>query len=314
MIVAITGGTGFVGRGLTLRHLTAGDTVRVLTRRSLTQTALPQAVHLFYGDLTDSAEHLIPFVDQADLLYHCAAEIRDESRMQVVHVQGTKNLLSAGANRIERWIQLSSVGVYGRKSAGIVTEETPLNPIGMYERTKAESDQLVIEAAKQGTITLAILRPSIVFGSGMTNRSLYQMIAMIDKGLFFFIGKPGTSANYIHVDNVVEGLIRCAKMPEAVSQTYILSDRRTIEEFVSTICRVLGKKTPTVRLSESVVRWGVRRISFFRKMPLTPSRIDALTTRVSYSSIKIMKELKYTHQVSVEDGLRQLVGEWKRAK
>ena len=57
------------------------------------------------------------------------------------------------------------------------------------EKTKAESDQLVMNAARKGTFTYSILRPSNVFGPTMTNQSLFQMIEMISKGLFFFIGK-----------------------------------------------------------------------------------------------------------------------------
>ena len=40
------------------------------------------------------------FITNIDVLYHCAAEIRDESNMHNINVQGTKNLIKTSANEI----------------------------------------------------------------------------------------------------------------------------------------------------------------------------------------------------------------------
>jgi nucleoside-diphosphate-sugar epimerase len=286
MIVAITGGTGFIGKRLVLRHLMEGNTVRVLTRRSANDTG-------------------------ADLLYHCAAEINRPDLMQKVHVQGTRNLIEAANGKVGRWIQLSSVGVYGSNLNSIVTEDTLLNPVGIYETTKAESDNLVIEAAARGAITFSMLRPSNVFGEEMTNRSLYQLISIIDKGLFFFVGKPGASANYIYIDNVIEGLIRCGKLSEAKGRIYNLSDWKSMEEFVSVISAELGKPTPRLRIPEGLSRFIALFSSALPGIPITSSRVDAFTNRCIYATDRIEKELQYKHLVPMERGLIRLIKAWK---
>jgi nucleoside-diphosphate-sugar epimerase len=311
MIVAVTGGTGFIGRRLVNKHLEEGDTVHLLTRREPGCAALPDRVILYREDLTKDAKNLLPFIKGIDLLYHCAAEINNPSLMHNVHIRGTGNLIEAARGKIGRWVQLSSVGVYGPHSRGIVTEETPLNPVGIYEKTKSESDQLVIDAARKGAFTYSILRPSNVFGTTMINPSLFQMITMIDKGLFFFVGKPGASANYIHVDNVVEGLVQCSKMDAAKGRIYNLSDYRTIDEFVAIIADELRKPVPKLRLPEMPVRWVAKLCGRLPHFPLTESRVNALTNRSSYSTERIQNELEYIHQVSMEDGLRQMVKAWK---
>ena len=313
MHVGITGGTGFIGQALVLRHLAGGDTVRLLTRRSSCDMALLNSVQVFHGDLTGSVDFLIPFVDGVDVLYHCAGEIKDQAKMHSVHVTGTKNLCAAANGRIGHWVQLSSVGAYGPQYTGIVTEETPLNPVGIYEKTKAESDQIVINAARDNAFTYSILRPSNVFGPTMTNHSLFQMITMIDKGLFFFIGKPGALANYIHVDNVVEGLVLCGKMDTAKGRIYNLSDHRTIEEFVAIIADELCKPAPRLRLPEMPVRWMAMLCGRLPSFPLTGSRVNALTNQSAYSIERIQHELGYAHKVSMEEGLRQMVKVWKQA-
>lgn len=312
MIVGITGGTGFIGKALSLRHLSEGDTVRILTRHAESDLGLSRFVECFQGDLTVPSSILKSFVDGVDVLYHCAGEVKKLEKMQDVNVLGTRNLCIAADRKIGHFVQLSSVGVYGYHKEGFITEDTPLTPANLYEKTKALSDQVVIEASKNGAFTHSILRPSNVFGPDMSNQSLFQMTAMIKKGLFFFIGQPGASANYIHVDNVVEGLLLCGKMQGAKGQIYNLSDHRTMEEFVAIITNTLGKPFPKLRLPINLVRCIIKFCRKVPRFPLTESRIDGLTNRSIYSIEKIQNDLGYIHQMSMEDGIRQLVMAWKR--
>lgn len=306
MIVAITGGTGFIGRKLIQHHLAQGDEVRVLTRRTSTETN----VQWHHGDLCSTSD-LTPFVDNVDVLYHCAGEIRNEAHMQPLHIEGTQRLIATAAGRIGRWVQLSSVGAYGRQRTGIVTEKTELKPLGMYEITKVKSDDLVCIASFNGAFAHTILRPSNVYGAEMSNQSLFSLINMIDRRRFLFIGEPGSFANYIHVDNVVAALTLCATHPEVTNQVYNLSDHRTMEHFVAIIAESLGRLTPRLRLPEGIVRASAKLLSGIPGFPLTESRIDALTGRAIYSTEKIENELAYRHPVSMEVGLNELVQTWQ---
>jgi len=313
MIVAVTGGTGFIGRKLVLRHLARRDNVRVLSRRAPSEAGLPDAVDIHRGDLAGKIENLQSFVGGVDVLYHCAGELRDSSCMHAIHVAGTQKLVDAAAGQVGHWVQLSSVGAYGPISWGVITEATPENPFGAYEVTKTESDRLVSAAAASGAFSCTILRPANVFGPSMPNRSLFSMVAMIERGLFFFIGKPGASANYIHVDNVVEGLVLCGSKPAAKGRVYNLSDFLTIEEFVTVIANALGKAPPSMRLPEAPMRFATRLVGKLPGFPLSESRINALVNRSVYSIMRIQHELGYMHPVSMEKCLRQFVTEWKRA-
>lgn len=310
MKIAITGGTGFIGRRLVLRHVAHGDDVRVLSRRKSAGDALSNAARLFQGDLTNPVD-LRPFLDGADVLYHCAAEITDPTRMTAVHVDGTRALLSAASGRIGRWVQLSSTGAYGPRRSGVVTEKTDLQPDSVYETTKVKSDALLGAAAQSGGFSHVIVRPSNVYGPDMTNRSLFGLIGIIARGLFFFIGKVGASANYIHVDNVIDAVMLCGRVPEAARRIYNVSDHRTLEHFVGLVCASLGRRDPRARLPEALVRACVAVMPPFS---LTKSRIDALTNRVVYSNDKIETELGYRLAVPMETGVRELVEAWKRQR
>lgn len=309
MQVSVTGATGFIGRRLVRYYEDRGATVHILSRRNI---QLTNRGKIFQYDLAScDASDLVSFVEASDIVYHCAAELNDESRMWQVNVEGTRKLLDVAAGRAGRFVHLSSTGVYGAQSNGIVDESAQINPQNPYEKSKAEADRQVLEFAKAGKLSCCLLRPSNVYGSDMSNQSLFQLISMINRGRFFFIGRAGAIMNYIHVDNVLEALICCgtARLPEN-GAAYIVSDYCTLERLVAIISAALGKPEPRFRLSESLVRAGVALAENLSNIPLTQSRVDALTGRAVYSSEHIQHELGYRHQITLEQGFEELVTKW----
>lgn len=304
--IAVTGATGFIGSKLAIRHLEQGDEVRVLSRRMSGQAGNLEGARYFQGDLTGNAD-LRDFVEDVDVLYHCAGEIRDTSRMAALHVTGTQRLIDAASGQVGRWVQLSSTGTYGQRRDGVVTESSTLQPRGVYEETKLRSDELVQNCAARGAFQHVILRPSIVYGAAMPNQSLNGLITMIRRGWFFYIGKPGASANYIHVNNVVHAMSLCALSPQASGQIYNLSDYRTLETFVACIAKAMSSDVPKLRLPEAPVRMLAALLRNVPGVPLTSSRVEALTTRASYAIDKIQRELGYQHVVTMESGLQEMV-------
>src|SRR3989344_6020117 len=309
MRVAITGGTGFIGHRLAMFHLERGDRVRLLSRRQA--TGFEGRADVFRADLADPNADLRSFVEGSDILYHCAGHLTEESHMHAVHVEGTRRLVKAATGRIGRWVQLSSVGAYGLRYDGVVREDTPEAPQGVYETTKAQGDVLVAAAAAEGAFEHASLRPSIIYGPEMTNRSLFQLIGMIARGLFFFIGPPGAIVNYVHVQGVVAALIACGTRAEARGRTYILSDDRSLEEAVRAIATALGRPAPRLRLPSGPVLLFAQLAGRIPGFPLSESRVRALTKRVKYGGSRIEKEVGYHHPVTLEQGLRELVECWR---
>lgn len=309
MIVAITGARGFIGRRLAAAHVARGDEVRVLTRGH--GGSVPQGCERFVGDLAVPDALPAGFVVGADVLYHCAAELHDESLMQAVNVDGTSRLLDLAAGRVRRWAQLSSVGIYGCRRTGEVREDAAPNPANAYERTKAEADRLVVAAAERGGFEWTMLRPSNVYGPDMPNASLRQLAAAVRRGLFFFIGTPGAAANYVHVDNVVAALVLCGTHPRAAGQVFNVSDWCTFEDFVGTVAAACGVPAPRCRLPEAPLRMLATAFSWLSANPLTTARIDAMTGRATYPTDRIMAELGYVPVVRMEEGVALAVAAWE---
>ena len=297
MIIAITGGSGFIGSLLVDRHLKHDDQVRLLTRNARVER---KNVQYFLGDLSNPSVDLSDFLDGVDILYHCAGEVSNESLMQELHVNGTQRLADAAQGQIGRWVQLSSVGAYGVCRDGTITEDSEGRPFGVYERTKTESDKIVINSG----IPFVILRPSNVFGIKMTNQSLFQLIDMVNKGLFFYLGKRGVLINYIDVEDVVEALFLCGNRDNALGEIYNLSQTIEIEKMVLSFSLGLGVEGRFLRLPEFPIRALVKIFAIFPKFPLTTTRIDALTCRCTYKSNKIMEELDFKFKSTLEESFQ----------
>lgn len=313
MQVAITGGRGFIGSILVKHHLQHGDDVRILTRKveSHPDDSSTQ-LEIYHADLTKQSKVLNDFVDGVDVLYHCAGESNNEDLMYQTHVEGTKYLIAVAAGKIGRWVQLSSVGVYGQQFKGSVREDSELKPVGTYETTKMLSEQLVMDAGNEKSFSWIILRPSTVYGSTMTNQSLHQLVSRINRSQFFFIGRAGASANYIHVDNVIQALYLCASCESRyLGSVYNVSDYVHLEDFVTMISDNLGLANISLRIPEWPIRFITRILENIPGFPLTTSRIDALTNRANYPITKISNDLGYQAVVSMQEGIRQFITSWK---
>ncbi len=314
MKIAITGGSGFIGRDLINALLEKKHSVKVLTRNKETKNKINEAVDLYIGDLLDDNFVFDEFLEGVDILYHCAGILQEGDYLYETNVLGTKRLLEAAFGKIQHWVQLSSIGVYGKHKNGVVTVENAINPTNLYEKTKAEADKLVIEKSKEGKFTYSILRPSNVYGNYMKNQSLFKMIEMINRRFFFYIGNKRAIANYIHVNNVVESLILCGERKEAENEIFNISDHAKLETIVNVISKKLNKKTSILVFPKFILKIIATISMNWRKWPLTLSRIDALTNCTIYSNDKIERILGYIHLVSIEDGFGQLADYWKNMK
>jgi len=218
--------------------------------------------------------------------------------MQELHVNGAQRLVDAAQGKIDRWAQLSSVGVYGVCRDGTITEDSKEQPFGIYEQTKTKSDKIV----KNSGIPCVILRPSNVFGIDMPNQSLRGLLRTIQKGLFFFIGKENKSlVNYVHVADVVEALMCCGSDDKALGEIFNLSQSATVEKMITSFASGIGSDKKILRFPEVFVRVIVSIFGKIPRFPLTSSRVDALTGRCVYNSTKVQKILGFKYSMTLEE-------------
>jgi len=127
---------------------------------------------------------------------------------------------------------------------------------------------------------------------------------MINKGLFFYLGRKGALANYIAVEDVVEALFLCGNRGNALGEIYNLSQTIEIEKMVLSFSIGLGIEGKFLRLPEFPVRVLAKVFTIFSRLPLTTTRIDALTSRCIYKSNKIIEELNFEFKSTLEESFQ----------
>lgn len=303
-LMLITGASSFIGAAFLKRALTMGWHIRVLTRKSINWPSQP-GLEVVDGDLV-STQDWSRIVADVHVIVHTAAEIKDSALMQAVNVVGPTQLLNAAVNAgVKLWVQLSSVGAYGVVKEGVVSEDWSDHPAGPYEVSKSEFDEVLKRTSSDEGINICILRPSNVYGPGMRNQSIWQMINAIRKGIFAFIGSPGASANYVHVNDVVQALELCVERPQAANQIYIVSAWATMEDMVSALSAGAGVAPPKHRMPLLLARCLAGLFKWMPRWPLTLSRVHAMSIRSRYSTEKIERELGWRLSVPVKEGMQK---------
>lgn len=200
MTACVTGASGMIGRRIVQKLLARGCQVRALTRRDYVN----QHVQVFKAGLSDEVQ-LEQFICGADMVFHCAAELTDESKMQEVNVLGTEKIVKLiNRHRIRYFCHLSSAGVVGRTTQEWVDESTPCKPQNIYEQTKLEAETIA-RAPIEGCSTV-ILRPTNVVDENHLGELSLPINGSFKSRLKAFV-KGGECAHIVHAEDVAEAAI-----------------------------------------------------------------------------------------------------------
>ena len=315
-IVCVTGGNGFIGKKLIEKLSKTGCCIRAITRKK--NAIFPSNVNVFIGDLTDANLSLTKFIEDCDILYHCAGETNYKQQMSLLHIDGTKKLIQAVENEFKltkkklHWIQLSSCGAYGPPNncdveiKRTITETSETSPTNEYEITKTKSDEMVIETSNNN-FEYTILRPSNVIGPSMTNQSIYKLIQLVNSGYFFFIGKKDAISTYVHVDDVVQALMIISCNPNSKNEIFNISYDCSWEDLLKKISYLLNVKMLPVRIPFKFIQIPAKLIKLtFGKFVNVP-RLDPFAYRTKYSTKKIESFLNFKFSKPMPDSIEDLI-------
>lgn len=223
--ILVTGGCGFLGKYLV--HEFAREDVVTL---GLSQDDMLQC------DLSVAEPR---FDDRFDTVIHAAGNITEEHAI-AVNLDGTKRLCKALSSRPPRqFVFISSVAVYGKESGTEIDESCLTRPTSNYGQSKLAAEQYLTAWSKEYGVTLSILRPSLIVGTGMKG-TLGRMAKGIDEGYYFHIQGNEARRSVIHAKDVAS----LARAIAPTGGTYNLSDgtNPTVHELAEAIARRIGHK------------------------------------------------------------------------
>ncbi|MBX6362526.1 MAG: NAD-dependent epimerase/dehydratase family protein [Gemmatimonadetes bacterium] len=254
----LTGATGFIGSRLARRLAERGWRLRCLVREGSRTAALTElGAELVRDELTDAAV-LTAAMEGADLAYHLAAVyelgVVDAAEMERTNVQGTRAFLDAVARAgVPRAVYVSTTVALGPVPKGRGDETTVHTgaPRSVYERTKLEAHRLARAAQARG-LPLVIACPANVYGPGDEGPN-GRFIRDVLRGRLPGLPTRPSWFSYVHVDDVVDGLVRIGERGEP-GATYVLSgEDASLNDFARRIAALAGRRAPLLRFPPAAI-------------------------------------------------------------
>ena len=179
MTVLVTGGAGYIGGHMVLGLMDAGEKAVVLDNLSTGFAwAVPEGVELVVGDFGDAelVSRLIA-AKGIDAIAHFAAKIvvpesvADPLGYYLNNTANARTLIECAVKGgVRHFIFSSTAAVYGETSLEPVTEETPLNPISPYGRSKLMVEWMLEDTARAHDLSYVALRYFNVAGADPKGR------------------------------------------------------------------------------------------------------------------------------------------------
>ncbi len=318
----ITGVTGLIGGRLAERLVAEeGVQVRGLARNiDRGRWLAERGVELVAGDITDPVA-VEKAIRGCHLVFHAAAWVgEDGTREQVwaVNVDGTRNVVNAAlAAHVERFVHLSSCAVYGSLQRFNIDETTPTRKRGnLYADSKIEAEEIVFEAWREHGLPVVSARASQVYGPRSYQFTI-RPVEVIKAGKMVLIDGGRHFCKPVFIDNLVDGLILCAKVDAAVGEAFNLTDGEPVpwRDFFGAYGRMLGIESfPSVPYP---VAWLIGLLNEVKaglkgkKASLNRKAVSALRSSNSFSNQKARQVLGWTPRVNLDEGMK-LTEAWLR--
>jgi nucleoside-diphosphate-sugar epimerase len=229
--VLVTGATGFVGGRLAeILCLREGWDVQALVHNPSHASRLARLpVKMVMGDLGNESD-VARIVEGCDAVVHCAiGNTWGASKTNFdVTVRGTERLAAAAlAQRVSRFVHLSTFAVHDLSKPGVLDDSSPVNPPAgnEYSNNKALAEQVIRQAAGRGLAALT-LRLANVYGPFSTIH-VTRPVTALAKGQLVLVGDPAAiPSSTVHVDSVVNAIILGLEAPadKITGELFTISD------------------------------------------------------------------------------------------
>lgn len=233
-------GCGYLGTRIAQAWLAVGHEVYAVTRRAPRAVEFAkQGIRPLMGDLTESLK--LPAMPALDtVLFAVGYDRTTDKTIREVYVLGLRNALRALPDSVQRFIYISSTGVYGQSAGELVDEDAPCEPRRAGGRACLEAEQLLADD-RLGDRSI-ILRCGGLYGPGRIPK-----LEALRAGQILTVASSGF-LNLLHVDDAVR-IVLAAEDRARPPCRYVVADGHPVprREFYREAARLLDMAPPQFR-------------------------------------------------------------------
>lgn len=260
----------------------------------------------------DSPDGLRSACEGAEFVVHAAGGGKVEAieQMYAQNRDTTSALLEAAASaapNLERFVFVSSAAAHGPSTPDTPARETdPPAPRSHYGKAKREAEKLVLGPTLRAPVT--ILRPPAVYGPGDTR--MVGLFAAAKRG--FFPRLAGGPTSMIHVEDLVQAILRALTVPHEPGRTYFVSDGEayTHARIGAALEAAFGRSALPVPVPAWALRGAARLSEAYASRTGRPTFLnrdkveDLLAPSWLVDPSLAQRELGFTPHARFEDGAR----------
>ena len=294
--ILITGGAGYIGSKLATKLVNLNFNVTVIDMLKFTKNSLN---HLFYRnnfnfikgdirnkklmkDLIKKNEFILP------LAALVGAPLCEKNKKEAISVNlDAIQFLVKNVGKKHKIINLTTNSGYGRGEKNkFCDEQSPLNPISLYGRTKVQAEKIVMKFKNAVCFRLAT-----VFGYSYRMRTdllvnNFVFKSLKNKKLILF--EPHFRRNFIHVNDVVSGIIY------------------SINNFNHLKSNVYNLGLSSANISKYMLAKKIKQKLKYLKIEIIKNKKDP-DQRDYYVSNKKIEKKGFKAKTSIDEGINELI-------
>ena len=280
MKILVMGGTRFVGKSLVGKLLNHNFDIDIFTRGNISN---PENTNLIKGDRNDIESILKIKNKKYNVIYDISGR----------ELEQTKLLIENIADSFDRYIYVSSAGVYKENYELPLSEESPLDPNSRH-KGKFETENWLIE---QG-IPYTSFRPTYIYGPGNYNKIenwFFERILHLKK-----IPIPGDGSLITqlgHVSDLSDVMIRCLDFEKSKNNIYNCSGEKGVT--IKGLIYICAEACGLVKDDISLNKFDFQKLDSKSRKGF-PIRLNHYQTDIS----KIKNDLNWVPKFDLLNGLK----------
>lgn len=335
-MILITGANGWLGLNL-VEALTNGeaerwglkpDALRCLILPGTDQGALRQFggdLDLREGDLRNPAdvERFVAGAEDA-ILFHTAGIIHPQRVRELYEINrdATERLLRSAAKAgVRKAVVVSSNSPCGCNPHPdhLFDEDSPYRPYMNYGRSKMAMEQCVKAIQSENLLETVLIRAPWFYGPNQPPRQKL-FFEMIRTGKVPLVGSGTNLRSMAFLENLAQGLVRAASVPEAVGQVFWVADERpySMREIIDTVEHLLEdefgqdcahRRVRLPGLLSDVAEWVDASLQGLGLYHQKIHVLSEMNKTIACSVERAREVLGYRPEIALEEGMRRSLQE-----